>query len=191
MPKILVTYHSFTGKTKELAEAAARGAESAGADVVLKEVVATTTQDVAGADAILVATPQTFGAMAGDTKKLFERLWQHRQQIAPGKRFAVIVCHSSGPEATLDLMEKFTTYFGFTKVGGIANGPRGRVREWQSRLSEVGRRSGSGGLAKLPTGWGGWNPWTPGHRPYRYTSLVADLGSATRDDNRRRHEDQT
>ncbi len=35
MPKVLIVYHSFTGKTKSLAEAAADGARSAGAEVTL------------------------------------------------------------------------------------------------------------------------------------------------------------
>ena len=74
MFKVLVSYFSSTGKTKSLAEAAAEGARSAGADVVVKDVASTDIQDFSNADAALIATPQTFGAMAAETKRLFERL---------------------------------------------------------------------------------------------------------------------
>jgi multimeric flavodoxin WrbA len=117
MSKVLVSYFSFTGKTKQLAEAAAEGARGAGAEVMVKEAAATTIQDLIGMDALVVATPQTFGTMAGETKKLFERLWLGRTQIAPKLLFGVIICHANEPAATLDLMDKFATYFGFTKVG--------------------------------------------------------------------------
>ena len=40
MSKVLIVYHSFTGKTKSLAEAAAEGARGAGAEVTLLEASA-------------------------------------------------------------------------------------------------------------------------------------------------------
>lgn len=117
MSKVLITYHSFTGKTKELAEAAAEGAKSVGAEVVFKEAVDTNVQDLVVADAILVATPQPFRIMAGETKKLFERLWKGREQIGEGKPFGVIVCYANDPAATLEAMDKLCGSYKFTKSG--------------------------------------------------------------------------
>ncbi len=113
MSKVLITYHSFTGKTKELVEVAAEGARSAGAEVVLKEIVNTNVQDLTAAAAILVGTPQPFRIMAGETKKLFERLWKDREQIGEGKPFGVIICCASDPAATMEAMDRLCGSFKF------------------------------------------------------------------------------
>ena len=81
MAKVLVSYFSFTGKTKQLAEAAAEGASNAGAVVEIKESINTTVQDLVDADVWLVATPQTFGTMAAETKRMFERLYVARNEL--------------------------------------------------------------------------------------------------------------
>ena len=72
MSEVLISYFSFSGKTKSLAEAAAEGAESAGARPSSRKSPSTAAADFSGADAILIATPQTFGTMAAETKRLFE-----------------------------------------------------------------------------------------------------------------------
>lgn len=57
-PVVLVVYHSLTGNTRAMAEAAAEGAqEVAGVTVELKEVADATTADLEDADGIIVASP--------------------------------------------------------------------------------------------------------------------------------------
>lgn len=136
MPTILITYHSFTGKTKELAEAAAAGAGSAGARTVLKTAASTTVEDLKDVDAVLVATPQTFGSVAGETKKLFERLWQDKHQITSGMPLGVIVLHLTDPGCTLEFVENVGGNLGFVKSGewlsiGVAELEAGKERSHQ------------------------------------------------------------
>ena len=116
MAKVLVSYFSFTGKTKQLAEAAAEGASNAGAVVEIKESINTTVQDLVDADVWLVATPQTFGTMAAETKRMFERLYVARNELTTKPAFAVVVCHANAPVATLNLMDRFSSVFGFAKA---------------------------------------------------------------------------
>jgi multimeric flavodoxin WrbA len=116
MSHVLIAYHSFTGKTKGLAEAAAGGARSAGAEVRLSEAQDVTVEAVAAADVLVLATPQTFGTPAGETKKLLERLWIGKGQLPQGKGFASIVCHADEPAATSGLFAELPGYFGFTAV---------------------------------------------------------------------------
>ena len=106
MSSVLIAYHSFTGKTQSLAEAAAEGARSAGAEVQLSPVHDVSVAAVAAADVLLIATPQTFGTPAAATKDLLERLWMGKDQLPQGKGFASIVCHASEPAATSDLFAK-------------------------------------------------------------------------------------
>ena len=146
MSTILITYHSFTGKTKELAEAAAAGAGSAGAQTVLKEAAATTVEDLKNVDTLLVATPQTFGSMAAETKKLFERLWQEKDQITPGMPLGAIVLHLTDPGTTLEFLGNVGAGLGFVKTGEwlsvkVAELEAGKERSHQlgATLAETGR----------------------------------------------------
>ncbi|MBI4286972.1 MAG: hypothetical protein HY671_00920 [Chloroflexi bacterium] len=117
MSKVLITYHTFSGKTKSFAEAAAEGVTSAGVDVVLKDAAGTLAQDVAAADAILVATPQPFKMLAGESMKLFERLWKDRAQIGEGKSLGVIVCYMNDATPTLEALKSLASHFKFTPQG--------------------------------------------------------------------------
>lgn len=116
MSSVLIAYHSFTGKTKSLAEAAAEGARGAGAEVQLSQVKDVSVEAVVAAEVLLLATPQTFGTPAGETKELLERLWMGKDQLPSGKGFASIVCHASEPAGTSGLFAKLPGYFGFTAI---------------------------------------------------------------------------
>lgn len=116
MPKVLIVYHSFTGKTKSLAEAAAEGARSAGAEVTLLEASATSVDDVVANHVLVVATPQTFGTLAGETKKFVERLWLGKDKLGGDIGFASIVCHAQEPAATRELFTALPGYFGFATL---------------------------------------------------------------------------
>ena len=71
---------------------------------------------MAAADVLVLATPQTFGTPAGETKKLLERLWIGKDQLPQGKGFASIVCHASEPAATSGLFTELPGYFGFVSI---------------------------------------------------------------------------
>ena len=116
MPKVLIVYHSFTGKTKSLAEAAAEGARSGGAEVTLLSASEASVEAVAATDVLLVATPQTFGSLAGETKKFFERLWLGKDKLTSQIGFASIICHSQEPAATQELFTALPGYFGFATL---------------------------------------------------------------------------
>jgi NAD(P)H dehydrogenase (quinone) len=116
MSKVLIVYHSFTGKTKSLAEAAAEAARAGGAEVTLLEASAATVDDVVASDVLVVATPQTFGSLAGETKKFFERVWMGKDKLGSDIGFASIVCHAQEPAATRDLFTALPGYFGFATL---------------------------------------------------------------------------
>jgi NAD(P)H dehydrogenase (quinone) len=116
MSSVLIAYHSFTGKTKALAEAAAEGARSAGVEVELSRVDDVSVEAAAAAGVLILATPQTFGTPAGATKELLERLWIGKAELPSGKGFASIVCHADEPAGTSGLFARLPEYFGFTAV---------------------------------------------------------------------------
>jgi len=80
--KVLVVYYSGTGNTKAMAEAVADGAESViGPGVVVKEAQDATVDDLVGADAIAVGTPDHFSYMNGYVKLLFDKGWLRRKEL--------------------------------------------------------------------------------------------------------------
>ncbi|AQW62948.1 MULTISPECIES: flavodoxin [Dehalococcoides] len=118
MSKILVVYQSFGGKTKSLAEAAAAGARSVGAETVIKEVSAVSADDLSGIGGVILATTQPFQSMAGGTKSLFERLWMGRDKIKKGIRLAIIICHMNDTKPTEDSIKAIAGHLGLEQVAG-------------------------------------------------------------------------
>jgi NAD(P)H dehydrogenase (quinone) len=59
--RVLVIYDSKSGHTEKMAEAIAKGAENAGAEVTLKRAENVKLQDFADADGIIMGSPTYFG----------------------------------------------------------------------------------------------------------------------------------
>ena len=138
MSHVLIAYHSFTGKTKGLAEAAAEGARGAGAEVEFSHVKDVSVDAVAAADILLLATPQSFGTPAGETKELLERLWMGKDQLPKGKGFASIVCHADEPVGTSGLFAKLPDYFGFAAVQEPLLVAADQVEDGRAQARELG-----------------------------------------------------
>ena len=66
MKTILIVYHSLTGGTRQMADAAARGAEAqTDVQVHLLQAREAGPDDVLNADGYIFATPENLAAMAG------------------------------------------------------------------------------------------------------------------------------
>jgi multimeric flavodoxin WrbA len=139
MPQVLISYQTFSGKTKILAEAVAEGVKTAGAEAVVKGVVDTTIQDMAAADAIVLATTQPFRTMAGETKSLFERLWKDKEQINPGKPIGFIVCHvADDATPTLEAMKGLAKLYGFVSAEDGVAVHAAKLDEGKERCRQLG-----------------------------------------------------
>jgi flavorubredoxin len=99
MAKVLIVYHSLSGNTKAAAEAVAKGARAAGAQVVLKEGLKADVDDLLGCDAIGVGTPDYFSYMAGGVKDFFDRTFFPTQGKVTGKPCGIFVTHGGGGRA--------------------------------------------------------------------------------------------
>ncbi len=107
--RILVTYHSRSGHTAEMARHVRDGALSVpGTSVVLKTVDRVTAEDLFGSDAVVVGSPVYWSNMAGEVKTFFDR-WQFEFGVFPefrmrnrvGAAFATGGQVSSGKEVTM------------------------------------------------------------------------------------------
>jgi NAD(P)H dehydrogenase (quinone) len=81
MAKVLVIYQSKGGHTARMAELVADGAEEAGGDVMLQEVVETSADDLLDYDAIIAGTPTYYGLMSAPLKELLDQSVRHHKEL--------------------------------------------------------------------------------------------------------------
>ena len=110
---VLVLAHSRTGTTASLAEAAVAGARGVGeVEVRSLDVVDAGLDDVLSADAVLFATPARFGALAGLTKDLLERIYPWFDEVPdvrPGMPWTAIAKGASDPTGAVRDLERILT----------------------------------------------------------------------------------
>jgi multimeric flavodoxin WrbA len=96
MRTLLIVFHSSTGGTRQMAEAAARGAARE-ADVRVRLLRAPQAQpaDLLAADGYVFATPEMLAAMAGLMKDFFDRTYYAALDRISGRPYAVLVCAGS------------------------------------------------------------------------------------------------
>jgi NAD(P)H dehydrogenase (quinone) len=81
MAKVLVLYFTRTGNTKAMAESVADGAEKEGAQVTLKDVEETKSDEMLDYDAIVAGSPTYYGGMAGKLKDFFDASVVHHGKL--------------------------------------------------------------------------------------------------------------
>ncbi|MGE4481910.1 flavodoxin family protein [Acidocella sp.] len=93
MKTLLIVWHSLTGGTAQMAEAAAH-AGGTQEDVQIRRLRAPAAgpEDVLAADGYLFATPENLAAMAGLMKDFFERCYYPALGRTEGRPYASLVC---------------------------------------------------------------------------------------------------
>src|SRR5580658_787765 len=96
MKSLLIVFHSLTGGTRQMAEAACCGA-AAEAAVRVRMVAAADggAADLLGADGYLFATPENLAAMAGMMKDFFDRTYYPALDRINGRPYASLICAGS------------------------------------------------------------------------------------------------
>jgi multimeric flavodoxin WrbA len=110
MRRLLIVYHSMTGGTAQMAEAAAQAAESSGGvNVSLLRAAEATAADVLAADGYLFATPENLAAMSGQLKEFFDRTYYAALDKLNGRPYAVMICAGSDGHSALQQLERIAT----------------------------------------------------------------------------------
>lgn len=110
--RLLVVSQSREGSTAELAASALRGAALGGADAVPLTVEQAGLDDVLACDAFLLLTPARFGAVAGLTKDLFERIYPWFAEVPdvrPGLPWTMVAKGASDPTGAVRDVERIVT----------------------------------------------------------------------------------
>ena len=99
MKTLLIVYHSLTGGTRQMAEAAASAAAlEPETNVRLLSATDTAAADVLMADGYIFATPENLAAMAGRMKDFFDRTYYPALDHINGRPYATMICAGSDGE---------------------------------------------------------------------------------------------
>jgi multimeric flavodoxin WrbA len=110
MKTLLIVFHSLTGGTRQMAEAAARGAEGEG-EVRVRLVAATAAgpEDLLAAQGYIFATPENLAALAGLMKDFFDRTYYPVLDRINGRPYATLVCAGSDGQNAVRQLERIVT----------------------------------------------------------------------------------
>jgi multimeric flavodoxin WrbA len=104
---LLIVWHSMTGGSAQMAQAAAEGARAeAGVTVHLLGAPQAGPQDVLSADGYLFATPENLASMAGLMKDFFDRCYYPVLGCIEGRPYAVLICAGSDGSGAVRQIER-------------------------------------------------------------------------------------
>lgn len=92
--QLLVVYHSQSGSTARMADAVIDGARDDavdGVDVIVRDALAATADDLLACDAFILGTPENFGYMSGAMKTFLDRVFYPCEGKVNGKAFAMFI----------------------------------------------------------------------------------------------------
>lgn len=119
--RILIVRQSRAGGTDQLVHAFAGGVEMVGdelekpIELSLSSALETGAADVLGCAAIVVATPEHFGSMAGATKHFFEEIWHHCIDRTRGLPWQLLVKAGNDGQGTIESVQRLVTGLGWSE----------------------------------------------------------------------------
>lgn len=119
MCKILVVYHSQTGRTKRMAQKVVEGAQSIqGVNVICRKASEATMEDLLECDGLALGSPEYFGYMAGMIKDFFDRTYEGvtgKKEIMK-KPYVVFISAGNDGTGALNHIERICLGYHFRKV---------------------------------------------------------------------------
>jgi multimeric flavodoxin WrbA len=110
MKTLLIVYHSMTGGTLQMAQAAATGARNEPAlRVSLLRAEDAQAADVLEAGGYIFATPENLAAMSGKMKDFFDRTYYAALDRLNGRPYAILICAGSDGHSASQQVERIAT----------------------------------------------------------------------------------
>lgn len=97
MAQLLIVYHSRTGGSRQMAEAAAAAARDE-APTVLKSAADACPNDLLNADGYIFCCPENLAALSGVMKDFFDRCYYPVLERIEGRPYAQMICAGSDGE---------------------------------------------------------------------------------------------
>ncbi len=110
MKTLLIVFHSLTGGTRQMAQAAAAGAQrEAHLRVRLQTAAQTMPEDVLAADGYIFATPENLAAISGIMKDFFDRCYYPALERINARPYATLICAGSDGQNAARQIERIAT----------------------------------------------------------------------------------
>lgn len=110
--QLLIVYHSRSGNTQLLAEAAIAGARDeshTAVDVCVRDALEASAEDVLGCDGILIGTPENFGYMSGAIKMFFETIYYPCLEHTQGLPYGLFIRAGNDGQGALTSINRIVT----------------------------------------------------------------------------------
>lgn len=110
MKTLLIVFHSRTGGTQQMAEAALRGAAQEPAVLTrLLPAAEASAADLLAADGYLFAAPENLAALSGVMKDFFDRSYYPVLERINGRPYAALICAGSDGQNALRQVRRIVT----------------------------------------------------------------------------------
>jgi len=108
MAQLLIVYHSRTGGSRQMAQAAAEGARDE-VETVLLQSRDTTPEHVKDASGYLFCAPENLAALSGEMKEFFDRCYYPVLGQIEGRPYAQMICAGSDGENAARQLARIAT----------------------------------------------------------------------------------
>lgn len=138
MKHLLLVWHSQSGHTRQLADAAAAGAREFADEVELRirNAFDASLDDLLWANGLLLGTPENFGYMSGGMKDFMDRTYYPAEGKTIGLPYALFISCDNDGSGAVRAIERIATGYGWKAVaeplisrGGLAPGALDQARE--------------------------------------------------------------
>src|SRR5262245_22107862 len=110
MKKLLIVFHSMTGGTYQMAQAAAKGAASEpDVTVNLIHAGAAGADELLQADGYIFATPENLAMMSGAMKDFFDRSYYPALDRIVGRPYGTLICAGTAGENAARQIQRIAT----------------------------------------------------------------------------------
>lgn len=117
MKTLLIVFHSLTGGTRQMSQAAAEGASSEPEiNVRLLHASECSANDVLAAHGYIFSTPENLGSMSGMMKDFFDRTYYAVLDCAVGRPYAALICAGSDGENAARQIDRIITGWRLKRV---------------------------------------------------------------------------
>jgi flavorubredoxin len=119
MPTLLIVSHSNSGSTDRMRDAVIAGASDDaidGVDVVVRPALDVVPDEVRGADAIILGTPEHFGYMSGGLKHFFDTTYEEVREDTAGTPYVLFVKAGNDGSGTIRGVESIATGLKWRRV---------------------------------------------------------------------------
>ena len=146
MKRLLLVYHSQSGRTALLMEAVCEGAAEFADEVELRVLRAFDAglDDLLWADGLLIGTPENFGYLSGAVKDFLDRTYYPAEGKTLGLPWAMFVSAGNDGAGAVRALERIATGYGWTRVADalVVQGEPDEAA--LARCRELGQTLGAG-----------------------------------------------